>query len=811
MSEKLQKVLARAGLGSRREIETWIAEGRLTVNNEVAAVGTRVEPIDVVRLDGQPLRLMPAEGIARKVLMYHKPEGEVTTRDDPEGRPTVFDRLPRLRGSRWIAVGRLDINTSGLLLFTNDGELANRLMHPSSEIEREYAVRIHGELKPAQRRKLSEGVMLDDGPAKFDSIVSKASGSGANNWYHVTIAEGRTREVRRMFEAVDLMVSRLIRVRYGNIALDPLLRQGMFRELTKEEADTLAESVHLDAALSRGERRQAVSDARSAAGSKAAASRTTASKTSASKTTATKASKANKSTKNTDAGHVAADRDMTMQDSSTPAKTGRGKTVRKTARAENAVDTVAETAQAEPVKRAPRRRTAKAVADAAPAEIAASELAADSFAETDAPAPKPRRTRSTKAKAESSHFADDEAAAPRQVEASFADHGSAEAGGNADGAADDNAETKFGPRLSVRGKRTAPPPEKKTKLVVTPTRTNRGNSELRDGDAPSLRAPRRGDALSDRMGMRDDRDLRRERSRRTANGNTARPARGAGARGVAGRGAEGRGSEGRGTERSRTEGRGAGARGAGAARPAGRPAPGAERSAPRRGGEVDGNRLDRFNRDEGQERVRTRFDAERAERAGQGAGRHAGQGTGRYAGDERRPRRDERGAAGARTEHGRGENRRPARAGAAGQRAAHAEGRAGRAPERGEGRADSRTGDRPPRRDDQRRPARGDSRYEGGARSGNRSESGRAPLTGRGEGNRGTGARGETRRGGEYGASGREGAPRSEGRRPPRAAAGGRAPARSGGEAPRGNRAPARGEGAGNARPRRPAGPRKPR
>ncbi len=770
MSEKLQKVLARAGLGSRREIETWIAEGRLTVNNEVAAVGTRVESSDVVRLDGQPLRLMPAEGIARKVLMYHKPEGEVTTRDDPEGRPTVFDRLPRLRGSRWIAVGRLDINTSGLLLFTNDGELANRLMHPSSEIEREYAVRIHGELKPAQRRKLSEGVMLDDGPAKFDSIVSKASGSGANNWYHVTIAEGRTREVRRMFEAVDLMVSRLIRVRYGNIALDPLLRQGMFRELSKEEADTLADSVGLGAALSRGERRQAVSDARSAAGSKAAT-----------KTAAAKTAKTSKSTKNTDAGQMAADRDMTMQDSSTPAKTGRGKTVRKTARAETAVDTAETTAVADAPVKPVRRRTTKAAA----------EPVADSFAETDAPAPKPRRTRAVKAKAESSHFADDEAAAVTAHAPEHASEHAGEAGGeHAGDPAGENPETKFGPRLTVRGKRTAPPPEKKTKLVVTPTRSNRGNSELRDGDAPSLRAPRRGDALSDRMGMRDDRDLRRERSRRTANGNTARPARGAAGRGAAGRAA-------------------------GPARPAaGRAAPGAERSAPRRGGEVDGNRLDRFNRDDGQERVRTRFDAERAERAGQGGQRDQGAGryAGRGAGDERRPRRDTRGAAGARTEAARGENRRPVRAGAA-RDERQADARAGRAPARGEGRyGDNRSSDRPPRRDDQRRPVRGEGRAADSARSGNRAEPGRAPLTGRGESGRGgAGARGEGRRGGEYGAGGRDSAPRSEGRRPPRAADGGRAPARGNGDAPRGNRGPARSEGAGNARPRRPSGPRKPR
>ncbi|MFN4289633.1 MAG: 23S rRNA pseudouridine(2605) synthase RluB [Permianibacter sp.] len=255
MSEKLQKVLARAGLGSRREIEQWIEDGRLMVNGYPALLGTRVEPKDEVKLDGRRLRLVPEALVNRKVLMYHKPEGEVTTRKDPEGRPTVFDRLPPMRGSRWVVIGRLDLNTSGLLLFTNDGEMANRLMHPSHEVEREYAVRILGELKPAQRKALLEGVVLEDGLAKFNSIESRGGG-GSNRWYHVTLSEGRTREVRRMFESLDLVVSRLIRVRYGQVALDPLLKQGMHRLLNAEEMDRLCEAVGIEPQAPRAERRR---------------------------------------------------------------------------------------------------------------------------------------------------------------------------------------------------------------------------------------------------------------------------------------------------------------------------------------------------------------------------------------------------------------------------------------------------------------------------------------------------------------------------------------------------------------------------
>ena len=259
MSEKLQKALARAGLGSRREIEGWISEGRLSVNGVIATLGERVTIKDDIRLDGRKLRLLAEALINRKVLMYHKPEGQITTRKDPEGRDTVFDQLPTLRGSRWVAIGRLDLNTSGLLLFTNDGELANRLMHPKHEVVREYAVRIMGELTPSVRRKLQDGVMLDDGIAKFNSIESKG-GTGANKWYHVTLSEGRTREVRRLFEAVNLMVSRLIRVRYGPVQLDPMLKQGMMRELDKTELDTLCDLVGLEPQASKSERRRDVAE-----------------------------------------------------------------------------------------------------------------------------------------------------------------------------------------------------------------------------------------------------------------------------------------------------------------------------------------------------------------------------------------------------------------------------------------------------------------------------------------------------------------------------------------------------------------------
>lgn len=242
--EKLQKMLARAGLGSRREIETWIEAGRVEVNGEIAKLGDRAGPADQIRVDGRLLPAIALETPRTRVLAYHKPEGEVTTRSDPEGRPTVFERLPRLRGSRWVSIGRLDINTQGLLLLTNDGELANRLMHPSREIEREYAVRVLGEVDDAVLARLRQGVELEDGKARFDDIV-EAGGSGANRWYHVVIKEGRHREVRRLWESQGVTVSRLMRVRYGAVALPPGLRAGDWRELDEQVVNTLRISVGL--------------------------------------------------------------------------------------------------------------------------------------------------------------------------------------------------------------------------------------------------------------------------------------------------------------------------------------------------------------------------------------------------------------------------------------------------------------------------------------------------------------------------------------------------------------------------------------
>lgn len=241
--ERIQKVLARVGIGSRRQIERWIEEGRVTVDGRPARLGERVEPDCRIALDGRPVPLRAA-GPRLRVLLYHKPEGEVCARSDPQGRPTVFDRLPTLRGARWISVGRLDFNTSGLLLFTNDGELAHRLMHPSSEIEREYAVRILGAVDDAALERLKKGVTLEDGPARFATIAF-AGGAGANRWYHVTLKEGRYREVRRLWEAVGAKVSRLIRVRFGPIPLPRQLRPGRFEDLEQGPLAELYRSAGL--------------------------------------------------------------------------------------------------------------------------------------------------------------------------------------------------------------------------------------------------------------------------------------------------------------------------------------------------------------------------------------------------------------------------------------------------------------------------------------------------------------------------------------------------------------------------------------
>ncbi len=244
MTEKLQKVLARVGLGSRRELEQWISEGRISVNGKVATLGDRVGESDVVRVDGRVIGQAAMQGPERRVLVYHKPLGEVCTRSDPEKRPTIFEKLPPLRNGRWVAVGRLDVNTTGVILLTTDGELANRLMHPSNTVEREYAVRVFGEVKPDILKRLREGVMLEDGMARFNTIVD-AGGEGSNHWFHVTLHEGRNREVRRLWETQGITVSRLIRVRYGPVQLGRRLRPGRYEELEGEPFQALLQLVGL--------------------------------------------------------------------------------------------------------------------------------------------------------------------------------------------------------------------------------------------------------------------------------------------------------------------------------------------------------------------------------------------------------------------------------------------------------------------------------------------------------------------------------------------------------------------------------------
>ena len=247
LGERLQKVLARAGLGSRRQIEHWIEEGRITINGDPATLGARVTADQTIRVDGRNIPVHAFE-LKPRILIYHKPEGEVCTRSDPQGRPTVFDKLPKLRGARWITIGRLDYNTSGLLLLTTDGELANRLMHPSSEIEREYAVRVLGKVSDEMLARLKQGVILEDGPAHFDAIVD-AGGTGANHWYHVVLKEGRNREVRRLWEAVGIKVSRLIRVRFGPISLPPHFHTGRTVDVDDDAAAELYRHVGLKSPL----------------------------------------------------------------------------------------------------------------------------------------------------------------------------------------------------------------------------------------------------------------------------------------------------------------------------------------------------------------------------------------------------------------------------------------------------------------------------------------------------------------------------------------------------------------------------------
>ena len=238
---KLHKVLAQAGLGSRLEMEQLILEGRISVNNEPAHIGQRIQFGDQVKVNGKPVRFRVEPPPAR-VIAYHKPAGEVVSHDDPQNRPTVFRRLPRLQNGKWQSVGRLDLNTEGLLLFTNSGELANRLMHPRFGLEREYAVRVLGALNNEEKQRLLDGVKLDDGMAQFGSIEN-GGGEGSNCWYRVTISEGRNREVRRMFEAVGHAVSRLIRIRYGAMVLPRGLKRGACMELDDADIRALARAA----------------------------------------------------------------------------------------------------------------------------------------------------------------------------------------------------------------------------------------------------------------------------------------------------------------------------------------------------------------------------------------------------------------------------------------------------------------------------------------------------------------------------------------------------------------------------------------
>lgn len=240
--ERLHKVLAQVGIGSRREMEDWIVAGRISVNGQPASIGQVVNPGDRVKVNGRLVNLNTAKQHAPRVLMYHKPEGQIVSEKDPDGRPSVFDALPKIRGARWIAVGRLDFNTSGLLLFTTSGDLANQLMHPRSRMIREYAVRVLGELSEEAKDQLVDGVQLTDGVAMFSSLTDEG-GEGVNRWYRVSIFEGRNREVRRMFEAVGATISRLMRVRYGPVLLPSLLKRGMHKDLDPEQVRALVKEL----------------------------------------------------------------------------------------------------------------------------------------------------------------------------------------------------------------------------------------------------------------------------------------------------------------------------------------------------------------------------------------------------------------------------------------------------------------------------------------------------------------------------------------------------------------------------------------
>jgi 23S rRNA pseudouridine2605 synthase len=248
MSERVHKVLARLGYGSRREIEEWMRAGRVTVNRKPVQPGTTVAPGDTISIDGRQTFTYEAAAGACRVLLYFKPEGEVCTRSDPEGRATIFDRLPRIKGARWVAVGRLDINTAGLILLVTNGELANRLMHPSLEVEREYLVRVLGEADAALLARLRDGVMLEDGRASFDQIYEIGGGEGANRWFGVVLKEGRNREVRRLWESQGVKVSRLKRIRFGPLSLPRRLRRGHYEELDVAGVDELLRFAGMAAA-----------------------------------------------------------------------------------------------------------------------------------------------------------------------------------------------------------------------------------------------------------------------------------------------------------------------------------------------------------------------------------------------------------------------------------------------------------------------------------------------------------------------------------------------------------------------------------
>ena len=247
-AERLQKLMAAAGLGSRRGLDKLIADGKVTVNGKLAEAGNSVSEGDTILFEDKRWEVVAAP-VRHRTLIYNKPEGEVTTRSDPQGRPTVFDKLPQVKNGRWIAIGRLDINTTGLLLMTTDGELAHTMMHPSSNVDREYACRIRGQASPEQLLRLKEGVELEDGPAAF-SDIQEAGGSGENHWYHVTILEGRNREVRRLWASQGLNISRLKRVRYGAAFLPKRLRMGQWSEISPKDHEVLREDVGLASSAS---------------------------------------------------------------------------------------------------------------------------------------------------------------------------------------------------------------------------------------------------------------------------------------------------------------------------------------------------------------------------------------------------------------------------------------------------------------------------------------------------------------------------------------------------------------------------------